>query len=64
MEIGQRLYDATKAYQRWAKRYHKAGGGNANPEIRREWFLAVRDLHYAAEDAWRSVQSYLDENPS
>ena len=54
--IGQRLYDSTKIYQRWFRRYHKAGS-NPTPELRREWFLAVRDLHYAAEDAWRYIET-------
>lgn len=55
--MSNQLHDAIKAYQYWDKRPHKAG---EEPVSHRSWVLSVRELHYAAEDAWRSVQPDID----
>ncbi len=57
--MSTRLHDAIKAYQHWDKRSHKAG---ESPISHRAWVLSIRELHYAAEDAWRSVQSEYEAN--
>jgi len=47
--VNQRLRDAIKSYQHCDKQPLDIEGN------RRAWVLSIRELHYAAEDAWRST---------